>query len=105
MLSNNYNLYEQIISVLKTIYDPELYINIYELGLIYDIKLNNNNNVIITMTLTSPNCPIADKFLTDIKNKINNINDINNVKINLIFEPPWNKDMMSEEAKLELGFL
>ncbi|WGH26469.1 MAG: iron-sulfur cluster assembly protein [Candidatus Bostrichicola ureolyticus] len=108
MLSNiNKDLYNNIISVLKTIYDPEIQINIYELGLIYDIDIINNDNIDIkiTMTLTSPNCPIADSFLTEIKNKINNINGINNVIINLIFEPKWNKEMMSEEAKLELGLL
>ena len=98
-------LEQKIVSVLETVYDPEIPVNIYELGLVYDIKINDNSDVDITMTLTSPACPVAESLPGEVRQKIKSIDDINEVNINLVWEPPWNKDMMSEEAKLNLGFL
>ena len=94
----------EIVLVLKNIYDPEIPVNIYDLGLIYDIDVDDKHNVEITMTLTAPNCPVADQLLMDVKNHISLINGINEVNIKLVFEPPWDKSMLSEEALLELGF-
>jgi len=96
---------EQIVKLLKTVYDPEIPVNIYDLGLIYGVEKDDNNNVTITMTLTSPGCPLADFIVEDVKMKIESISGINNVEVKLVFEPEWHKDLMSEEAKLELGFL
>ena len=95
----------QIVEVLKTVYDPEIPVNIYDLGLIYDIVVDNNKSVTITMTLTAPNCPLADFILNNTKESVEAIEGVQNVNINLVFDPPWSKDMMSEEALLELGFL
>ena len=94
----------EIILVLKNIYDPEIPVNIYDLGLIYGVNLDEKHNVEITMTLTAPNCPVADQLLMDVKNRISLIEGINEVKIKLVFDPPWDKSMLSEEALLELGF-
>ena len=94
----------EIVLVLKNIFDPEIPANIYDLGLIYDIGVDEKHNVEITMTLTAPNCPVADQLLMDVKNHISLINGINEVSIKLVFEPPWDKSMMSEEALLDLGF-
>ena len=94
----------EIIPVLKNIYDPEIPVNIYDLGLIYDINVDEKHNVEITMTLTAPNCPVADQLLMDVKNQISLVNGINEVNIKLVFDPPWDKSMMSEEALLDLGF-
>lgn len=91
--------------MLKTVYDPEIPVNVYDLGLIYEVEVDADKNVIITMTLTAPNCPAADFILEDVRYKVESIQGINNVIVNLTFEPQWNKDMLSEEAKLELGFL
>lgn len=96
---------EDIVRMLKTVYDPEIPVDIYNLGLIYSVDVDDDNNVTITMTLTAPNCPAADFILEDVRLKVQSIAGIKNVIINLTFEPEWNKDMMSEEAKLELGFL
>ena len=96
---------QNIISTLQTVYDPEIPVDIYELGLIYNIKLEDNGDVEITMTLTSPACPVAESLPGEVKAKIKEVEDVNEVNINLVWEPPWNKDMMSEEAKLNLGFL
>ena len=96
---------EKIISELKKIYDPEIPVDIYELGLIYDVFLNENNDVKVLMTLTTPNCPVADSLPEEVKNKIKEIPQVNEVEIEMTFDPPWSKDLMSEEAKLELGFL
>jgi len=96
---------DSIINVIKTIYDPEIPVNIYELGLIYDIRIDDQSNVDVDMTLTSPNCPVAESLPLEVKNKIELIEGLKNVEINLIFDPPWDKDMMSEEAKFELGFM
>ena len=97
-------LKEKVINEIKKIYDPEIPVNIYELGLIYDINVNQKN-VSIKMTLTTPNCPVADSLPEEVKNKIKEIPQVNEVEIEMTFDPPWSKDLMSEEAKLELGFL
>ena len=94
-----------IILTLKNIYDPEIPVNVYDLGLIYKIDVTDDFNVSIDMTLTAPNCPAADFIMEDIRQKIESIEGVASATINLVFEPEWDKDMMSEEAKLELGFL
>lgn len=96
---------ERIVEMLKTVYDPEIPVNVYDLGLIYKIDLQENGDVSIDMTLTAPNCPAADFIMEDIRQKIESVEGVNAAQINLVFEPEWDKDMMSEEAKLELGFL
>ena len=96
---------EAIVAMLKTVYDPEIPVNIYDSGSIYKIDAEDEKNVKIDMTLTAPNCPAADFLLEDIRMKVASIDDVKNVEVNLVFEPEWDKDMMSEEAKLELGFL
>lgn len=96
---------ESIVAMLKTVYDPEIPVNVYDLGLIYKIDVDDGKNVWIDMTLTAPNCPAADFLIEDIRMKIMSIDGVKNVVVNLVFEPEWDKDMMSEEAKLELGFL
>lgn len=98
-------LEKKIISRIKTIYDPEIPVDIYELGLIYDIQINKNQDVFILMTLTSPNCPVADSLPVEVSNKIESMHEVNNVNVKLTFNPSWRSDMMSEEAKLELGIL
>ncbi|MDD3875735.1 MAG: SUF system Fe-S cluster assembly protein [Bacteroidales bacterium] len=95
----------KIINALKQIFDPEIPVNIYDLGLIYEIKVEENNLVKIVMTLTSPNCPVAEALPTDVKDAVENIEGVKSCEVNLVFEPPWNTDMMSEEAQLELGLL
>jgi len=95
----------EIIRVLKEVYDPEIPVNIYDLGLIYEINLNDNYEAEITMTLTAPNCPAADIILADVNNGVGKIEGVKGVIINLTFDPPWDKSMLSEEARLELGFL
>lgn len=96
---------EDIVRMLKTVYDPEIPINIYDLGLIYAVDVTEDMNVTITMTLTAPNCPAADFILDDVRFKLESVTGVKNVVVNLTFEPEWNKDLMSDEAKLELGFL
>jgi len=96
---------EEIIKALKTVYDPEIPVNIYDLGLIYNIDIDAQNNVRIDMTFTSPTCPLADFIIEDVRQKVEGIEAIKCALINLVFEPEWNKDMMTEEAKLELGLL
>lgn len=98
-------LQQKIISVLETVYDPEIPVNIYELGMIYDVKIDDNAIVNITMTLTSPMCPVAESLPGEVRDKIKKIEEVNDVNVELVWEPPWNKDMMSDEAKLNLGFL
>ena len=95
---------DEIINKLLTIKDPELGINIYDLGLIYDIKIDEGNNVKIIMTLTTVNCPVADSFPLDIAKNITSLENIGQVKVKLTFDPPWNKDMMSDDARLALGY-
>ncbi len=96
---------ENIVKTLKTIFDPEIPVDIYELGLIYDVFVNENYVVKILMTLTTPNCPVAETLPMEVKEKVSSINMVKDVEIELTFDPPWEKDMMSEEAKLELGML
>ena len=96
---------EKVVKVLKTIYDPEIPVDIYELGLIYDVFLNEENHVKILMTLTSPNCPVAESLPQEVKNKVAEIKGVKSAEIEMTFDPAWTRDLMSEEAKLELGFL
>ena len=98
-------LEDNIIEKLKTIYDPEIPIDIYELGLIYDIVINDNADVHLLMTLTSPNCPVAESLPKEVEDKVMKVEGVSSSKVEIVFDPPWDKDMMSEEAKLELGFL
>ena len=95
----------KIIEALKTVHDPELSADIYELGLVYDINISDNCFVNIKMTLTAPGCPVAGDIIMEVDNKIRTIEGVSDVNVMLTFDPPWNRDMMSEEAKLELGFL
>ncbi len=105
MENNLMELEERIVKMLKTVYDPEIPVNVYDLGLIYDVDIDEENNVFIKMTLTAPACPAADFIMEDVKMKVESVEGIKSVDVNLVFEPEWDKDMMSEEAKLELGFL
>jgi FeS assembly SUF system protein len=103
--TNIENLREKVINAIKTVYDPEIPVDIYELGLIYEISVYPVNNVFVLMTLTSPACPAAETIPSEVEQKIKQIEGINDVKIELTFDPPFTQDMMSEAAKLELGFL
>ncbi len=94
-----------IVDVLKSIYDPEIPVDVYELGLIYEVKIDKEANVEIQMTLTSPNCPVAESMPKEVEDKVAEIPNVKSSKVNIVFDPPWDKEMMSEEAKLELGFL
>ena len=96
---------ERIVEVLKTVYDPEIPVDIYSLGLIYRIELQDDGNLEVDMTLTAPNCPAADFIMGDVRLKLTGIEGVKEAKVNLVFEPEWDKDMMSDEAKLELGFM
>ena len=96
---------EKIVEKICEIYDPEIPVNIYELGLIYDIQVSEDCDVEIEMTLTSPNCPVAETLPVEVEEKVKVVEELRNVKVNITFDPPWDKDMMSEEAKLELGML
>lgn len=98
-------LEDKIVAVLKTIFDPEIPVDIYELGLIYEVRISNEQHVDIDMTLTSPNCPVAESLPKDVQDKIAAIEGVSGADVHIVFDPPWDKDMMSEEAKLELGFL
>ena len=95
---NSEELGEKIVRVLKTIYDPEIPVDIYELGLIYDVFVNEDNDVKVIMTLTTPNCPVAESMPLEVEEKVKSINEVNNAKVELTFEPAWTKDLMSEEA-------
>jgi FeS assembly SUF system protein len=99
------NLEDKIVEVLKTIFDPEIPVDIYELGLIYEVRISKEKHVDIEMTLTSPNCPVAESLPKDVKEKVESIEEVTSAEVHIVFDPPWDKDMMSEEAKLELGFL
>lgn len=96
---------EDIVRMLRTVYDPEIPVNVYDLGLIYNVDVGAGGFVTVTMTLTAPNCPAADFIIEDVRMKVESVKGVKGVKIDLTFEPEWNKDMMSEEAMLELGFL
>ncbi|MFL2593065.1 MAG: SUF system Fe-S cluster assembly protein [Flavobacteriaceae bacterium] len=96
---------EKIITTIKTIFDPEIPVDIYELGLIYDIMVNENFDVKILMTLTTPNCPVAETLPVDVEEKVKTVQGVKDVEVEITFEPPWSQDLMSDEAKLELGIL
>ena len=100
-----FKIEEKIVAMLKTVYDPGIPVNVYDLGLIYKIDVSDNGEVALDMTLTAPNCPAADFIMEDIRQKVESVEGVTSATINLVFEPEWDKDMMSEEAKLELGFL
>ena len=99
------DLGEKIVKMIKTIFDPEIPVDIYELGLIYDVFVNEDFDVKILMTLTTPNCPVAETLQVEVEEKVISIDEVKSAKVELTFEPPWSKDLMSEEAKLELGML
>lgn len=96
---------DDIVDMLRSIFDPEIPVNIYELGLIYDVQVSSEGDVKILMTLTSPNCPVAESMPEEVKQKVGTLDEVNEVEVEITFEPTWTKDMMSEEAMLELGFL
>ena len=96
---------EKIVRVLKTIFDPEIPVDIYELGLIYDVFVNEDYEVKILMTLTTPNCPVAETLPLEVEDKIKSLNEVKDAKVEITFDPPWSQDLMSDEAKLELGML
>ncbi len=96
---------EKIVKVLKTIFDPEIPVDIYELGLIYDVFVNEEFEVKILMTLTTPNCPVAETLPVEVEEKVKSINEVKDAEVEITFDPPWSQDLMSEEAKLELGML
>ena len=105
-MNNELAMQERVVEVLKTVFDPEIPVNIYDLGLIYRIELNETNTELsVDMTLTAPNCPAADFIVEDVRQKLEGITGLEKVEVNLVFEPEWDKEMMSEEAKMELGFL
>ena len=93
----------QVINAIKEVYDPEIPVNVYDLGLIYRIEIDESNHVEVEMTLTSPNCPVAESLPKEVKDSIMTVKEVKNVDLNLVWEPPWNKDMMTESAKLELN--
>lgn len=110
MNNNNAELENKIVEILKTIFDPEIPVNIYELGLIYEINIDDNNKsdgyrIEIKMTLTSPNCPMVDDLLSEINNKVKAVETVKDVILNIVFDPPWNKNMMSDSALLDLGLI
>jgi FeS assembly SUF system protein len=105
MYMEKIELEQKIVEMIKTVYDPEIPVNIYDLGLIYRIELKEDDSVDIDMTLTAPNCPAADFMMEDVKMKVESIEGISAVNLNLVFEPEWSQDLMTEEANLELGLL
>ena len=106
MVSEEYlQLENEVLQVLKTVHDPEIPVNIYDLGLIYEVAADEENNVDIEMTLTAPNCPMIDDMLAEIYEKVGAIPQVNKVNVKLVFDPPWDQSMLTEEAKLELGLL
>mgnify|MGYP001502838223 FL=1 len=96
---------DKIVKVLKTIFDPEIPVDIYELGLIYDVFVNEDADVKILMTLTTPNCPVAETLPREVEEKVKSLDEVKYAEVEITFDPPWSQDLMSEEAKLELGFL
>ncbi|NND78170.1 MAG: DUF59 domain-containing protein [Flavobacteriales bacterium] len=104
-MSSKKDIENKAIDVLKTIFDPEIPVNIYDLGLIYEVKANDENKVDVEMTLTSPNCPVAESLPLEVENKIRFLDEVEDCKVNIVFDPPWDQEMMSEEAKYELGLL
>lgn len=102
---NSEVLGEKIVTVLKTIYDPEIPVDIYELGLIYDVMVSEDNEIKILMTLTTPNCPVAESLPMEVEEKVKSMDEVTDCEVEITFDPPWTQDLMSEEAKLELGML
>ena len=102
---NSQDLGEKIVKELKSIFDPEIPVDIYELGLIYDVFVNEDNEVKILMTLTTPNCPVAETLPMEVEEKVKSLDEVSSAEVEITFDPPWTKDLMSEEAKLELGML
>ena len=102
---NTEELGEKIVRVLKSIYDPEIPVDIYELGLIYDVFVNEDRDTKILMTLTTPNCPVAETLPKEVEDKVRSLKDVKDCEVEITFDPPWSQDLMSEEAKLELGML
>jgi FeS assembly SUF system protein len=102
---NTQELGEKIVRVLKTIFDPEIPVDIYELGLIYDVFVNEDRDVKILMTLTSPNCPVAETLHVEVEEKVKSLDEVSDAEVEITFDPPWTQELMSEEAKLELGLL
>jgi len=105
IITQNSELAQRVIDTIKTCFDPEIPVDIWELGLIYEIKLDEENNLEVTMTLTSPSCPVAESLPPEVEEKLRNIEGIKSAKVKLTFEPPWTKEMMSEVAQVELGFM
>ena len=103
--TNKKKIEGKIINVLKAIFDPEIPVDVYELGLIYEIKIDNDFNTEIIMTLTSPNCPVAESMPKEVEDKVGEVHGVKTSKVNIVFDPPWDKEMMSEEAKLDLGMI
>ena len=100
-----YDIESKTVEMLRTVFDPEIPVNVYDLGLIYKIDVSDDFEITVDMTLTAPNCPAADLIMEDIQKKLDSIHGVKSATVNLVFEPEWNKDMMSEEAKLDLGFM
>jgi FeS assembly SUF system protein len=105
IITKNTELMQRVIDEIKTCFDPEIPVDIWELGLIYELDLNETNDLKVVMTLTSPNCPVAESLPADVKNKLQLVPGVSSVDLKLTFEPPWEKEMMSEVAQLELGFM
>ncbi len=105
IITENTDLMQKVINEIKTCYDPEIPVDIWELGLIYELHLDNDNNLKVVMTLTSPNCPAAESLPAEVENKLKLLPEIKSVELKLTFEPPWDKNMMSDVAQLELGFM
>ena len=98
-------LKEKVITEIKKIYDPEIPVNIYELGLSYNLEVDDKNRITVNMTLTSPNCPVAESLPKEVEDKVKSIDEVKDAEVEITFDPPWTKDLMSDEAKLELGFM
>ena len=105
LIGDKQKIENKIINVLKAIFDPEIPVDVYELGLIYEIKIDDKFHVEIIMTLTSPNCPVAESMPKEVEDKVGEVHGVKSSKVNIVFDPPWDKDMMSEEAKLDLGMI
>ena len=105
LIGDKKKIENKIINVLKAIFDPEIPVDVYELGLIYEIKTDDQFHVEIIMTLTSPNCPVAESMPKEVEDKVGEVHGVKSSKVNIVFDPPWDKDMMSEEAKLDLGMI
>jgi len=102
---NTQELGEKIVKVIKTVFDPEIPVDVYELGLIYDVFVNEDLDVKILMTLTTPNCPVAETLPLEVEEKVKSLNDVKSAEVEITFDPPWSQDLMSDEARLELGML